>query len=64
MLSFVGGIIAFVVTALVFWACLPRDGKRYRFADTPWDPYVGVAFSTGFALSAMAIAFGVVSFVG
>jgi hypothetical protein len=64
MLSLLGGIIAFVVTAAIFWACLPRDGKPYRFADTAWDPYIGVAFSSGFALSVMAIASGVVSFVG
>lgn len=64
MLSFVGGIIAFVVTAVIFWACLPRNGKSYRFADTPWDAYIGVAFSSGFALSVMAIAFGVVGFIG
>ncbi|HWL74070.1 MAG TPA: hypothetical protein VNQ74_09375 [Burkholderiaceae bacterium] len=64
MLSLLGGIIAFVVTAAIFWACLPRDGKRYRLADTAWDAYVGVAFSAGFALSVMAIAFGVVGFIG
>ena len=64
MLSFLGGVITFGITTAIFWACLPRDGKPYRFADTAWDPYIGVAFSSGFALSVMAIVSGVVSFIG
>jgi hypothetical protein len=64
MLSLFGGIVAFGITAAIFWACLPRDGKSYRFADTAWDPYIGVAFSSGFALSVMAMASGVVSLIG
>lgn len=64
MLSLLGGIITFGITAAIFWACLPRDGKLYRFADTAWDPLIGVAFSSGFALSVMAIVSGVVSFIG
>jgi len=42
--SLIGGVIVFVLTAIVFWYCLPRDGKLHRFVDTEWEPYVGVAF--------------------
>lgn len=46
------GVVVFVITAGIFWYCLPdKDGQVYRFANTEWEPYVGVAFCTGIALS-------------
>ncbi len=62
MLNFIGGIVGMVIVAGLFWLCLPRDGKSYRFADTAWDPYFGVVFSVGFALCLMATIYGVVQF--
>jgi len=50
-LGLAGGILAFVTTAVLFWYCLPRDGKIHRFVGTELEPYVAVAFCSGFALS-------------
>jgi hypothetical protein len=45
------GVAIFVVTGAIFWRCLPRGGQVYRFADTELEPYIGVAFCSGIALS-------------
>ena len=45
------GIISFIITAGLFWHCLPRDGKMHRFVGTELEPYVAVAFCSGIALS-------------
>jgi hypothetical protein len=29
-----------IVTVLVLWKCLPRDGKMHRFVGTEWEPYI------------------------
>ena len=50
-LDLLGGIVAFVITASLFWYCLPRGGKMHRFVGTELEPYVAVAFCSGFALS-------------
>jgi hypothetical protein len=50
-LVMVMGVLTFAVTAAIFWYCLPRGGRVYRFADTEWEPYIGVAFCSGIALS-------------
>jgi hypothetical protein len=47
----VGGIVVLLITLALFWYCLPRDGKLYRLANTEFEPYVGVAFCSGFALA-------------
>ena len=51
MLQLAAGIAVFVITAIVFWYCLPRGGKLHRFVDTEFEPYVGVAFCSAVALS-------------
>lgn len=53
------GLAVFAVTGTLFWRCLPRDGKLHRFADTEWEPYVGVAFTSGAALGFTMILSGV-----
>jgi hypothetical protein len=50
MITLVSGIVVLAVTAVVFWSCLPRDGKTHRLVDTEWEPYVGVAFCSAIAL--------------
>lgn len=45
------GALVMLITVGLFWYCLPRDGKLYRFADTELEPYIGVAFCSGVALS-------------
>ena len=44
MLSYWAGSWCWLSTVAVFIAFLPRGGKMYRFVDTEWEPYVGVAF--------------------
>ena len=60
----IGGVIVFALTALVFWYCLPRDGKRHRFVETEWEPYVGVAFCSAVALSFTMMLSGVFTLAG
>ena len=60
----IGGVIVFILTAIVFWYCLPRGGKPYRFADTEWEPYVGVAFCSAVALSCTMMLSGVLNLAG
>jgi hypothetical protein len=62
--SLIGGVIVFVLTALVFWYCLPRDGKLHRFVDTEWEPYVGVAFCSAVALGLTLMLSGVLNLLG
>ena len=33
------GIVSFIITAGLFWHCLPRDGKMHRFVGTELEPY-------------------------
>jgi hypothetical protein len=62
--SLIGGVIVFVLTAIVFWYCLPRDGKLHRFVDTEWEPYVGVAFCSAVALGLTMMLSGALNLVG
>ena len=50
MLRLSAGIAVFLLTCLVFWRALPSGGQKHRFADTAWEPYVGVALTAGLAL--------------
>jgi hypothetical protein len=59
-----GGLAIFVVTAVVFWSLLPRHGKVHRFADTEWEPYIGVAFTAAVALSLTMMLSGVLDALG
>jgi hypothetical protein len=60
----VSGVVVFVLTAIVFWYCLPRDGKLHRFVDTEWEPYVGVAFCSAVALGLTMMLSGVLNILG
>ena len=64
MINLVGGVIIFILTAIVFWYCLPRDGKLHRFVDTEWEPYVGVAFCSAVALGLTMMLSGALNLVG
>ena len=64
MFLLIGGAITFVLTAIVFWYCLPRGDKVYRFADSEWEPYVGVAFCSAVALSFTMILSGALNLAG
>ena len=64
MILLSAGILFFIITGVVFWRCLPRDGKTHRFVDTEWEPYVGVAFCSGFALAFTMMLSGILELVG
>ena len=60
----VAGFVIFIITAFVFWYCLPHDGKYHRFVGTELEPYVGVAFCSAIALSFTMILSGLISAFG
>ncbi|MEI7806620.1 MAG: hypothetical protein WCI56_14990 [Hyphomicrobiales bacterium] len=62
--AFISGLIILVATIAVFWRCLPKDGKTHRLTDTEWEPYVGVAFCSAFALSFTLILSSVLDYLG
>ena len=64
MVSLISGIVVMVVTVVVFWMCLPRDGKVHRFVGTEFEPYVGVAFCSATALGCTMILSGVIGLLG
>jgi hypothetical protein len=62
--TLIAGIVVLLLTAFVFWRCLPRDGKLYRFADTEWEPYIGVAFCSGIALGLTMVLSSLINIYG
>src|SRR5262245_18757118 len=60
----VSGVVAFVLSAIAFWYCLPRDGKLQRLVDTEWEPYVGVAFCAAVALGLTMMLSGTLNHLG
>jgi hypothetical protein len=58
------GVVVLLITGALLWRCLPRDGKIYRFADTEWEPYIGVAFCSGVALGITMILSSVLNLMG
>jgi len=64
MYSLIIGAGVFVLTAIVFWYCLPRDGKTHRFVGTEWEPYIGVAFCAAVALACTMMLSGALNVAG
>ena len=64
MLLLASGIVILVIVAAIIWSALPKDGRKYRFADTGWEPYVGVALTAGIALGVSLILTGVFHLTG
>jgi hypothetical protein len=64
MVLLLGGVAVFIVTAIVFWGFMPRHGKLHRFANTEWEPYIGVAFTSAVALSLTMILSSVIGLLG
>ncbi len=61
MLGLFGGIVVFLLTCIIFWRALPSGDHKHRFADTEWEPYVGVALTAGLALGFALILSSVIS---
>ena len=64
MLLMITGAAVLLLTAFVFWYCLPRDGKLHRLVDTEWEPYVGVAFCSAVALGLTMMLSGALNLLG
>jgi hypothetical protein len=64
MVLLLSGLVTMAATAVMFWACLPRHGRLYRFANTEWESYVGVAFCSAIALSFTMLLSGVLGVIG
>lgn len=64
MFFLIAGLIVLALTGVVFWYCLPRDGKTHRFTGTELEPYVGVAFTAAVALSFTLTLSGVLDLIG
>ena len=64
MVLLIIGAAVFVVTAVVFWLCLPKGGELHRFVGTELEPYVGVAFCSGIALSVTMLLSGAITLWG
>ena len=64
MLSILAGVLVLGLTVVVFIALMPRDGKLHRFANTEWEPYVGVAICSGTALGLTMTLSGVLNLLG
>ena len=64
MLGLSAGIAVFLLTGFIFWRALPDGEQKYRFADTAWEPYVGVALTAGLALGFALILSSVIHLMG
>lgn len=64
MLLMLAGVVVIIVTTVVFISLLPRGGKPYRLADTEYEPYVGVAFTSAVALGLTMTLSGAINFFG
>ena len=50
MILLITGVVVLAVTIATFVALLPRGGRRHRFVDTEFEPYISVAICAGVAL--------------
>ncbi len=64
MLLSIAGIVIFVITAAIFWALLPRGGKRHRWVETEWEPYISVALCSGVAIAFTMTLSGLLNILG
>lgn len=64
MIVLSSGIAVMVVTVIVFWTMLPRGGKRHRFVETEFEPYIGVALTVAVALGLTLILAGTINLLG
>lgn len=61
MISFVSGLVLTAITAVVFWAMMPRDGVPHRLATKPvLDWAIPMAITSGLVLGVAMIISGAV----
>jgi hypothetical protein len=54
------GVIVLALGGILFWYMLPRGGKRHRFVETEFEPYIGVAFTSAAAVGATLMLSGAI----
>jgi hypothetical protein len=64
MLLMLAGVVVLAATIAVFVALMPRGGKTYRLANTEYEPYVGVAFTSAVALGCTMALSGAINYFG
>jgi hypothetical protein len=64
MFLMVTGVVVLALTALTFFALLPRGESVYRLAGTEFEPYVGVAFTAAVALGFTMALSGAINYFG
>jgi hypothetical protein len=64
MYLLITGVVVLTVTIVTFLALLPRDGRRHRFVDTEFEPYISVAICAGVALGFSMALSGIINLFG
>ena len=59
MFYVLSGLVVVIVTTLLFWRCLPRNGECHRLAKTAWAPYLSFLFVGGFAFGLAIVIAGI-----
>ena len=49
---------------MLFWRCLPRNGKVHPVIATTWEPMIGVGFTSGMALGLTLMLLGLSEMLG
>ena len=60
MIEVMTGLALVLVSALLFWRLLPRNGECHRLVQTMWAPYISIGFTAGFAFGIAMMVSGVV----
>ena len=60
MVHIITGLALVLVSALLFWRLLPRNGECHRLLRTIWAPYISIGFTAGFAVGIAMMVSGVV----
>ena len=60
MIDVLTGLALLLVTALLFWKVLPRNGQRHYLATTVWAPFLSIGLTSGLAFGIAMTVAGVV----
>jgi uncharacterized membrane protein len=55
MLTLILGVAVLAATIAALIYCMPRGGKSHRLIGTEWEPYLGVALTSGLVLGVMML---------
>jgi hypothetical protein len=63
MIDVLSGFALVLVTALLFWKVLPRNGQRHYLATTVWAPYLSIGLTGGLAFGIAMMVAGVAKLI-